>query len=68
MEDSDLLYAHKVMEKALSYLLKEKKSKPTRENSETITLLETAMMWNNKDRANKGELKASPTHVNTNTY
>jgi len=63
MEESKLSYAHKVMEKALSYLREEGKNKSSRENSIAITNLETAMMWNNKDRANKGELKPNPTHV-----
>lgn len=35
----------------------------TREISVAITELETAIMWLNKDRANKGELKPNPTHV-----
>lgn len=36
---------------------------PTRENSVALTQLETAMMWVNKDRVNKGQLEALPTHV-----
>lgn len=51
------------MQRAFELLSEEKKIKPSRENSETITLLETAMMWNNKDRTIKGELKPYPTHV-----
>ncbi len=35
----------------------------SRENSLAITHLETAMMWFNKDRANKGELEKNDTHV-----
>ena len=35
----------------------------TRESSLAITNLEQAMMWINKDRANKGQLKGSETHV-----
>jgi hypothetical protein len=35
----------------------------TRELSVAITELETAMMWANKDRAVRGLLQASPTHV-----
>jgi hypothetical protein len=36
---------------------------PTRENSLAKTKLEEAMMWCNKDRAMKGQLPKSPTHV-----
>jgi len=61
--DTKLEYAHKLLTKAFETLMEEKKAKPSRENSETLTLLETAMMWNNKDRAVKGELEKSDTHI-----
>ncbi len=35
----------------------------TRELSVSITEIETGLMWLNKDRANRGYLPASPTHV-----
>jgi hypothetical protein len=35
----------------------------TRENSLAKTKLEEAMMWCNKDRAMKGQLDKTPTHV-----
>jgi hypothetical protein len=38
-------------------------SAPSRENSLAKTKLEEAMMWCNKDRAIKGQLTKSPTHV-----
>ena len=36
---------------------------PSRELSLVKTKLEEAMMWLNKDRANKGQLEGSETHV-----
>lgn len=65
MDKKPLEYADAIMRKALTVLQEEKRTKPSRENSETITLLETAMMWNNKDRATKGELPKNETHVST---
>lgn len=44
-------------------LLSLKKATPSRENSLVITKLEEAMMWCNKDRTIKGELKPNATHV-----
>lgn len=38
-------------------------SNKTRENSLAITKVEEAMMWNNKDRTIKGQLKPYNTHV-----
>lgn len=38
-------------------------SNPSRELSLAITKLEESMMWLNRDRTNKGELKPNPTHV-----
>lgn len=38
-------------------------SKKTRENSLALTKIEEAMMWNNKDRAMKGQLGKNETHV-----
>lgn len=52
--------AHDFMKSALESL---RIATPSRECSLAITQLETAMMWNNKDRANKGELEKSETHV-----
>lgn len=47
------------MEEALSLLQQANK---TRESSVAITNLETALMWSNKDRTIKGQLKPYPTH------
>lgn len=63
MDNTPTEYAHKAMEKALEGLREEQKAHNSRENSVAITQLETAMMWNNKDRTIKGELKPYPTHV-----
>lgn len=52
--------AHEFMEKALKHLTGVARS---RENSLAITKIEEAMMWNNKDRTIKEELKPYPTHV-----
>lgn len=43
--------------------LKASEITPSRELSLAATNLEQAMMWLNKDRANKGYLEKSPTHV-----
>jgi len=40
-----------------------KKAPSSRENSIAITKLEEALMWSNKDRTIKGELKPYPTHI-----
>lgn len=40
-----------------------RKAVKTREISVAMTELETSIMWLNKDRTNKGELKPTPTHV-----
>ena len=50
----------KLMTTALENL---KTFKPSREVSIAITKIEEAMMWTNKDRTIKGELKPNPTHV-----
>lgn len=52
--------AVKLMTDALRHL---QGVKPSRENSISITNLEQAMMWSNKDRTVKGELTPNPTHV-----
>jgi len=44
-------------------LLKGDGNLPTRESSLTKTKLEEAIMWNNKDRAMRGELAKSETFV-----
>jgi hypothetical protein len=66
--ENPLSYAHLIMVKALDALRLEAKSQPSRANSIAQTELETAMMWNNKDRADKGQLKGSDTHVPPTTY
>lgn len=43
------------------------KADRTRELSVAITTLETAMMWLNKDRANKGLIPKTETHINSET-
>ena len=53
--------AFELMKQALTEL-RSVKSK-TRENSLAATKLEEAVMWNNKDRAIKGELEKSETFV-----
>lgn len=64
LEQTKLEYANNVMRTALDALREEAKmGKSSRENSLAQTNLEQAMMWNNKDRANKGELTKSETHV-----
>ncbi len=52
--------AVELMTEALTAL---KGATSTRENSIAITKLEEAMMWSNKDRTLKGELKPNSTHV-----
>lgn len=50
----------RAMEQAHALLLN---ANLTRESSIVLTKLEEVMMWCNKDRTNKGELKPNPTHV-----
>lgn len=40
-----------------------REANPSRENALSITKLEEALMWCNKDRTIKGQLKPYPTHV-----
>lgn len=47
----------------LLFLKDESEVAKSRENSLAITKIEEAMMWNNKDRTLKGELKPYETHV-----
>lgn len=51
------------MTHAFNLLKKEAETKGTRELSLAITYLEIAMMFNNKDRTLKGEIKPYKTHV-----
>lgn len=51
------------MKQALGHL---SSAQPSRENSLAITKLEEAIMWNNKDRTIKGNLKPTDTHVEVN--
>ena len=53
--------AHEFMKEALGEL--QTVGQKSRENSVAITQLETAMMWNNKDRTIKGFLTPTETHV-----
>lgn len=62
MNETEEAKAVKAMTQALE-ILRSGMVKPTRENSIVITKLEEALMWCNKDRTNKGELKANPIHV-----
>ncbi len=64
-ERPKLEQVYALLARAVQILQAEKTSRPSRENSETLTLVETAMMWNNKDRAEKGELPKYETHVST---
>ena len=56
---TDEAKAVELMSEALNTL---KGAISSRENSLAITKLEEAMMWSNKDRTIKGELKPNPTH------
>ena len=53
--------AHELMSQAFEVLLET--TAQTRENSLAKTKLEEAIMWNNKDRAVRGELEKSDTFV-----
>lgn len=62
-KQTNMLMATTYMQWALEKLKKEQSVNKSRANSESINLLETALMWNNKDRTNKGELSSYPTHL-----
>ena len=61
MDDTFETKAFELMRQAFEML---KKAEKSRENSLVITKLEEAMMWCNKDRTIKGQLKPTPTHFN----
>ena len=59
----ELIDAYELMLKAFATLVNINNEKRSRELSITITELETAMMWLNKDRAVRGYITKSDTHV-----
>lgn len=63
IKKSLLKTAHAFMTLGLLFLKDESEVAKSRENSLAITKIEEAMMWNNKDRTLKGELKPYETHV-----
>jgi hypothetical protein len=62
MDETTMLHedTYRVMCNLLDQL---KAREGSRENALAITNLEQAMMWYNKDRANKKEIEANSTHV-----
>lgn len=61
MEKTKEAQAVRLMERAVKILEGLYK---TNELSTSMMFLQTALMWENKDRTNKGELKPNSTHIN----
>lgn len=61
--EAELQQAYEFMLKAFSGMVLVNSEKRSRELSVAITEVETAMMWLNKDRAVRGLLPKSDTHV-----